>query len=78
MERRHREQEPEREEGRGGPAEGRRRGGAAAVPGALFQRADIAVRADRAALVERIVAEWGGVDRPAGRYATSTADPPLT
>jgi len=35
---------------------------AAALPGAAFQRADIAVRADCAALVERVVAEWGGID----------------
>lgn len=35
---------------------------AGALPGAAFQRADIAVRADCAALVERVVAEWGGID----------------
>ena len=35
---------------------------AAALPGALFQRADIAVRTDCVAIVERIVAEWGGID----------------
>ncbi len=35
---------------------------AAALPGALFQRADIASREDCGALVDRIVAEWGGID----------------
>ncbi|MDP9265789.1 MAG: 3-hydroxybutyrate dehydrogenase [Chloroflexota bacterium] len=35
---------------------------AAALPGALFQRADIASRADCASLMQRMVAEWGGID----------------
>ena len=35
---------------------------ARALPGCLFQRADVSVRADCRALVDRATAEWGGVD----------------
>jgi 3-hydroxybutyrate dehydrogenase len=35
---------------------------AAGLPGAIFQRADIASPTDCASLVGRIVAEWGGID----------------
>jgi 3-hydroxybutyrate dehydrogenase len=35
---------------------------AGALPGAVFQRADVASRADCRALVDRATREWGGVD----------------
>ena len=33
-----------------------------AIPGSVYQRADVSSRADCRALVDRAVAEWGGVD----------------
>jgi 3-hydroxybutyrate dehydrogenase len=35
---------------------------AKAIPGSVFQRADVSSRADCRALVDRAIAEWGGVD----------------
>ena len=35
---------------------------AKAIPGGIFQRADVSSRADCRALVDRATAEWGGVD----------------
>jgi acetoacetyl-CoA reductase len=35
---------------------------AKAIPGSIFQRADVSSRADCRALVDRAAAEWGGVD----------------